>query len=44
MSFENEQKNNTTIIWLKMYKYKEEWFKTLNERGAYYKKANQRVF
>jgi hypothetical protein len=38
--FENEQKNNTTIIWPKIYKYKKKWLRTLNKRGAYYEKAN----
>jgi hypothetical protein len=42
--FKNEQENNATIIWLGMHKHKEEWLKTLNERGAYYKEINRRVF
>jgi hypothetical protein len=44
MSFKNEQKNNVTIIWPKMHKHKKKWLRTFNERGAYYKKANRRVF
>jgi hypothetical protein len=44
MFFKNKQKNNITIIWLGIYKYKEEWLRILNKRGAYYKKVNRRVF
>jgi hypothetical protein len=44
MSFENEQKDNVTIIWPGMYKYKKKWLKTLNKRGAYYEEINRRVF
>jgi hypothetical protein len=32
------------MIWPRMHKYKEKWFKTFNKRGAYYKKINRRVF
>jgi hypothetical protein len=32
------------MIWLKIYKYKEEWFKSLDKRNVYYKKVNRRVF
>jgi hypothetical protein len=42
--FENEQENDVTIIWPGMHKYKEKWLRTLNERGAYYKEINRRVF
>jgi hypothetical protein len=44
MSFKNEQEDNATIIWLKIHKYKKEWLRILNKRGAYYEKANRRVF
>jgi hypothetical protein len=44
VSFKNEQKNDITIIWPGMHKHKKKWLRTLNERGAYYKKTNRRVF
>jgi hypothetical protein len=27
-----------------MHRHKKEWFKSFNERGTYYKKANRRIF
>jgi hypothetical protein len=44
VSFENEQEDDATMIWPGMHKHKEEWLRTLNERGAYHEEANRRVF
>jgi hypothetical protein len=40
VSFENEQEEDATMIWPGMHKHKEEWLRSLNERGAYHEEAN----